>query len=501
MLSCRPTMAAHEQTGENGSPPASRWVLGIPVLAWSLMALPAFFVLPSGDDWSTSSPLFSLDWDSLRPSLFWRPFEPVVRWLTGLAGAMFYPGAQHVLVVAGHAITGWFAYQILREAKTSQRMAALATALFLTMPGAGAAVWSVDSAIQTWSTGCGLWSVLLLTRRRQMRWPVAWLAPALLSMLWKESGTAWAIAAPCLAALVGSWTQLPDWRRIAHALTLGIGLLTCYLAARSYLSHSVQIGVGTGRYSLSLSPLAIGRNFGMLATAALSPIDTVALLGNPRHLGLAVMTAASGLPLLALCFWVFVTTLGAARMVLAMASLLSIAGPHILLAHVSEMYAHPLMAGALLVLVPALGPAGIGRRALWAGAGCALFGTLLSDAHKLTEMIETGYSAREVGHGLAAEHPQAPFRLCAVPAVTFQASYSVFQMAPGPASGWGASARQAWGWSSRTAYLQRSSTAECQATNADLIVSFATDGKFSLMSSPKRQEAEATTHGGSPAPK
>jgi len=493
LMTSSPTSTGELGASSVSAPVFSPWSIRIPVLAWVLMSLPAFFVLPAGDDWRTSSPLFALEWNALRPNMLWRPFEPVVRRLIGFAATMVYPSALHALVIVGHAMTGFFVYRLLREARTTAWAAGIATALVLIFPGAGAAVWSVDSAVQTWSTGCGLWSVFLLATRRQHRWPLAWLAPAFLSMVWKESGTAWPIAAPCLVALIGSWTQPLEWRRTCRALTLGIGLLACYLLIRTSLAQTGGIGAAAGRYSLSLSPVVLGRNFGMLGAVALLPIDTLALLGSPRNLGLAATTAAAGIPLLLLCVWACIRTLGVARIFLATASLVVIAVPHLVLEHVSEMYAHPLIAGAALVFLPALCAFGIGRRVVTAGAACAFLGALLSDAHKLTAMIEAGHSASDVGIRIVAEHAQAPRIICAVPAVNFPAGYSVFQISPGPASGWGASAQQAWGWSPRTEYLRLKSIEECQAQHSDVTVLFAADGAFTFVSVARQRVSEQTT--------
>lgn len=464
--------------------PRSWWVVAIPILAWAVMSLPALLVQPSGDDWGTSSPLFTLHWGSLRPHLMWRPIEPVLRWLIGLAPGTLYPGASHIFVVAGHAMTGWFAYRLLREAKVSYWTAGLATAAAMILPGAGAAVWSVDSAIQTWSSGCGLWAVFLLMTSRRRRWPVAWLAPAALSMVWKESGTAWPVAGPLLAALLASWSQPVDWRRTGRSLILGLGLLACYLVLRTVLAQTSGLGADGGRYSLSLSPLVLGRNLGILGVAAFLPVDTVALLGEPRNLGLAVVTALLGVPMLVFCVlaWARLTT--GLRTLLATAVILVVAGPHLVLGHVSEMYAHPIIVAATLVFTPALCQFG-GRRWLLAAAVlCMFFGSLISDAHKLAVMIATGHGARQIGTAIAAEHPQPPRLMCAVQPATVKAGYSVFQMSPGLASGWGASALQAWGWPRQTGFVQAGSASDCQSKNADLTVVFATDNTFRLLKAP-----------------
>jgi hypothetical protein len=463
--------------------PRSWWVAAIPILAWALMSLPAFLVQPSGDDWSTSSPLYALQWGAVRPQIMWRPFEPLLRWLVGLAPGVLYPSAPHALAIAGHAMSGWFAYRLLREARVSSRSASLATAVALILPGAGAAAWSVDSAIQTWSSGCGLWAVFLLMTSRQRRWPAAWLAPAFLSMMWKESGTAWPVAAPLLAALLGSWTRPMDWRQTLRALGLGLGLLACYLVLRTTLAQASGLGAVAGRYSLSLSPLVLGKNLGQLGVVALLPVDTVALLGQPKNLGLAVVTALLGVPMLVLGASAWARLVTVPRAFLETAVMLLVAGPHLVLGHVSEMYAHPLILTATLVFTPALCQPSGRRSLLVAAVLCTFLGSLVSDVHKLAVMIATGHGAHHVGLAIAAEHPQPPRLMCAVQPATVQPGYSVFQMSAGLASGWGASALQAWGWPSQTGFVQANSALDCWSKGADLTVVFAPDSTFRLLNS------------------
>lgn len=450
----------------------SSWRTALPVLAWALMSLPAFYVRPAGDDWMTFAPLSGLSWSLLRPHVLWRPFEPIFRWLMGLWAAQLFPGSAHALVIAGHAFTGWWAYKILRETGVGSAVIAGSVGMMLLFPGSAAAVWSVDSAIQTWSTACALWSVLVLLRSQDRQWPVAWLAPLALAMLWKESAVGWTLGAPCMVGVLSKRTRPYLSRRLLRASLLGLALLGVYLVCRMVLGDAMPRIGAESRYTLAFSPATIARNLIQLFGVVTLPVDTLALLGRPRVPILVAVTAAMGAPMLLLTIWRWIRTQTFGCSLLGLASVICAALPHLIIPHVSEMYAHPVIAATVLLVAPLFDEIALARRHLLAPLACLFLGTVVSNGHKLHAMIASGEGGRAVGRRIADQYPVRARLVCSIPFWAAENGYSVFQIAPGPASGWGKAVLQEWGWPPDVDFVRMSTIEECRAVRADLVVKF-----------------------------
>jgi hypothetical protein len=395
-------------------------------------AAPAFWVLPSIDDWSTVRPYIDgLPDGALRPGTFFRPIEGLLR-----LGAGIFPEHSalwmHSWVVAGHVLSVLGLYQLL---KGFGPIGTVATCVFAGSSSVAAAVWSVDSAIQTWSTAVGLASVLLYRRNPKPLGP--WLFAAAISALWKESGLVWFLLAPLCATYL---LRQEHRRTLVPACLAGMGALCLYFIARLTLSFSLPV-FGGGRYSLHLDPSIWVKNAAQLCFTASTAVDTVALLGDPGRQNLGWTTVALSIPLLAWIGWYAFA--GSNRQFLRVPVLLLIAaGPHLVLGHVSEMYTHPVLAVLCLAVVPnaAANTSAIAlTRGRWALALYALASTI-STSHKAYEMITTGWRAKAVLLDLTRQWAPRPLpaSVCIVaPSPHGNSGYSVFQAAPPEASGFG----------------------------------------------------------------
>ena len=412
------------------------FVLGVILVA---VCVPAFFILPSIDDWNTSRPIFDFDIAMFSPRLFWRPFEELMRWAAGRNIAL-HRWIFHGIAVFGHVGGTLLLYRILCRVQVAAGPA-LAGAMFFTVsPAVAAGVWSVDSAIQTCSTCFGLASVWFLISKPGADGTVLGLGCAAVAALWKESGLAWFVAAPIFAAALTVHSSRP--RR--HLVRVGAGLCgaALYFAIREVLAAADGTGAEVGRYALQWHPLIWAKNAAMLLGVSCSTVDTVSLFGT-GNLWAAAISFAGGLPLL---LWAIGRGLGRFRTfgfwsgAVAVAALIA---PHIVLGHVSEMYAYPVTAGIVLWFVGVLRVGEHAERFARWSLGIAFVVCFAVSAHKWTEMYRTGQRAKSVAVQILQHYgsPEAvPKQVCTL--VTSEnrvAGYSVFYASPPSASNWGRS--------------------------------------------------------------
>jgi hypothetical protein len=431
---------------------AWRPIVLLPVLATVLMVAPAFRMLPVYDDWFMGGPILTFDWNLLRPQrIFWRPFEMLWRGLLALEPGL-HPHLSHALAACAHASCVLLVFALVRAMRLALPIAATTAAAFAIFPSVAAAVWSIDGVAQTMSSAFGLLGVFAFIKGSGGRRLPLWIACAALSVLWKESGIAWFLGVPLLGTLIQ--VQARD-RRIDLARLmqpLGIGLLgvVAYLALRALLATGQVLGEDEGRYSVQFNPATWLVNLSMLLAVTLSPLDTVSLFGDPRRIGAVVLTAALGLPLLMKVVLHLPHVYSLPVAVLAVASVLAVMGPHLLMGRVSEMHAHHVTAVVFLILAPAVAAAASQQKAILVGAGIAMLAAaLLTNLNKMNEMVLTGERAATVGFALVEAHGGAPppRYVCVIRVGAEQArGYSVFQASPGPAAAWSLAARGVWGY-------------------------------------------------------
>jgi len=452
-------------------------------MVWAAFSLPALWVLPALDDWRTAAPIADLSWDLLRPGLFWRPLDRLLRALLEHT-PWAHTHLLHLVVVAGHGLSGWQVYRLAAKAAapagTARNIATWATIIFLCTPAVGAAAWSLDSAVQTWSTALGLLAARVYLSSPASRPKTAgWILLCLASLLWKESGLAWLLVCPLLPAALG---QPSPCRRVLPGLLLGVAVLAGYLGLRLALGLPAPLLDAHSPYHLLVNPLVWLRNGTMLLGVAGSTVDTLLLLGPAPWLALAALSALAGLLLPGLLLlscrgW------SRGRRLAALLVLVMVMGPHLPLARVSEMYAHPLTA-ALAVLLAGAAPHIPTSRRRWLATALALFliAAVAVDAHKLLSMVRTGRGAARLGAQVAAAAGKiAPKKICAVvhPAAEGR-GYSVFQAAPAPASGWGLAARPHWGWSRPVGLIKVRAPDQCPPKHS-LLLEFSTPHDLQLV--------------------
>lgn len=462
--------------------PEVAWI----VLSWLLISLPSFWVYPSLDNWSSSRPMTNVSWDILMPRLFWRPLEMVNLALVG-ALPFLYPWYLHLLAALGHGASGLAVHQLARRAGAGPTAAACATSLFLVSPAVGAAVWNVHGVTQTWSTAFGLGSAWAYVTFRDGWAGASWIGLAALAALWKESGLAFFVAVPVLgelARLSGGRGEgnIPS-RRVVAGILMGLAGIGVYLLVRRALAPGASLGLPRGPYALQADPLLWGRNLLMLLGVSLTTIDTVALFGFPRRPMWALASLAAGLPLLGVLVVSMLRSWGLERWRLAALGVLAVSAVYLPMGHVSEKYAHPLVAVLAILLAGGAATAthGLPRRSLTGALALFLISAAAVDVHKLTEMIRTGRGAEAVAGRIAAQTVgEPPVRVCVVAVGRENARvYSIFQGEPGPASGWGLAVLPRWNWRFPRSVSRADKREDCSA-DRDALWTVSVDGEVRI---------------------
>lgn len=446
------------------------WVIG-----WTAILAPAFWIFPSGDDWGTAAPIVSGGWSGLRPTIFWRPLEYLFRRFLGTAPVLF-PALNYLLTVVGHGLSGLMVFKLLCRFSVGQRIALVAATIALVVPGTNAAAWSTDSSIQTISTAIGLYATWTLYRDSKYRhW--LWLVLVFIATLCKESAIGWFFAAPLLAHyLVALYSDKTSFSAKLLYKLLGMGLLAIlvYFGIRTALAVTpVQLGADAGRYSLTLNPLILTKNFARLIGASITSGSTLAAFALPRQLGILIVTALAGVPILILAArGVFGLRLRALQLAIIIGFL---AGPHLLLSHVSEMYAHPMIMVLVLTLTLILHASEIRPVLIKIAVIAFVLGSLVTWVHKFSAMYQSGERSRAVAEKLAAawEGSELPDKICTVePENDSYGHYSVFKRSPYAASGWGRSVYTIWGFDSKVEFVKSKSTEECRQHNPSATITF-----------------------------
>jgi hypothetical protein len=419
-----------------------------------LFGLPCLAIGPAGDDWFTAHPWLTFPWPYLVPQgAFWRPLEHVVYWLGGLVLA-WHIHVCHLAAIFGHVASVAVLCLLLEGMGVVRLVAFLAAGLVALHPATAAAVWSVDSNLQTWSTAFGLLACLLALRGQKWSWLVA----AIVASLWKESGTAWFVAVPMLRLTTETRRGIgPQKLRAGLRASRGwfaTGLLgaTVYFAARFALSGHLSLGAGGGRYAFGLDPLVWTNNAALLLGAVVVPADTVAILGRAHSLVAGLAPALLAVPFLAVVLRKLARSV-VGRAVwpwLAFLMLLAVTAPHIFIGHVSEMYAHPLV---LAITVPTCLLLAEQQRISARSASLLLVPLLLAflivDVSKYREMLATGRLGEVFARqNRAVAEPYRKSGVCFVPddRGDWGRGYSVFQLDTAPAAGWGKAMVLEWGW-------------------------------------------------------
>ena len=421
-------------------------------------------LLPFSDDWNyPTSPHCIFHWSDLLPAAaVWRPLDVLFGAFLGLAPSMF-PLANHIAVVFGHVLGGYFTYRILRRFFLLKKShASVSTAFFLFAAGTFTAVASVDSLNQVYSSTFGIiafYCFILFKECGKLRYYVLSVLLCTLAVLSKENGLLWSVVVPFLYAyawltslrmssLTGKRKELLD---TVKSVSLGLLFCAAYFAVRFALAGSAELGAEEGSYEITLCLSTIKRVLTLVA-GAFTFIDSIALFVTPRNDLLLGMTVLLSLPFL---LWLAASGCKALRnkdtclrLVIILLSALLMTLPNIVTT-VGEMHAYLLaFFGALLVGYFLKNDFYSEKKTLAVVFMTALLSTALVDAHKWSCLYTMGLKTRVVNDVIQKAYAgeKAPDNVLLVKVMDEKKGYSLFVQPVAFSSYYGYSARDLWNW-------------------------------------------------------
>jgi hypothetical protein len=250
-----------------------------------------------------------------------------------------------------------------------------------------------------------------------------------------------------------------------------------------FLAGNVSLGATEGRYAFYPNPLVWLKNAAMLLSVAIIPVDTVAMFGNGHKLARGLAPAFLALPFGTVALLTFWQKPRARPVCLFFGALmvLAVMAPHLLIGHVSEMYAHPItfalaVVGALLLATR--WPNRSTRLTQFAIASM-LVAFIFVDLQKYREMLATGRRSETFAQqNREFLSPARDRGVCFLPDdhQEWAGGYSVFQMDTAAAAGWGKAMVLEWGWGSYDAITVARNLEECPA--GALRLNLASDGSL-----------------------
>lgn len=255
-----------------------------------------------GDDWYyKTTPNVRFEFSQLLPdgTAFWRPLDVLFGALLGLCPNLF-PLLNHVLVAFGHVLGCVFLYFILKD-HFQMKALPIYGALLIFMFGSGnfAAVASVDSLNQVWSSTFGIAAFLFYIKRYNggsFLNLIMYYLFCILSLFTKESGIMWGFLIPVLCILpeICSFGDIFGKHKFVRYEIAFAVICVLYFAARIGLSR--QGAVADADYSVSLSVAGIFRGFAMMIAGSVVSVDTVALFVRPQDMALVSLTVILNIP-------------------------------------------------------------------------------------------------------------------------------------------------------------------------------------------------------------
>ena len=394
-----------------------------------------------------------------------------------------YNDLCHLVAIIGHIGSAYILNRLLALFTKNNDAVTFGTIYFCISPAVAASVWSIDSAVQTMSTLFGLAAIWSLVTVAPFKREIIASGCILVSVLWKESGISWFLAAPLLTIAINRKRIGEKTRSIKKTeiqwIIGGIVGIVLYLTIRSILSiNNGNIGLTEGRYSLHVSPLIWIKNAVMLLGVTITTIDTVSLFGD-KSIVIAALTFMGGAPLL----YITGKNISIRKNYNFLCALVTITvmGPHLFMGHVSEMYAHPILCSIILCIFVCLELPPYISLKYKIILGVGLMTCIVVSTHKYIEMYETGKRANTVAENILNTYKKTdriPDWVCTIyENKTEKKSYSVFRADYQKASAWGRSIWVSTNWKRPLHFEEALKIEEC-SNRANAFWRVKRDGKF-----------------------
>ena len=142
------------------------WSIIFVCLLCPILLYAAFLVLPTHDDWaSTTTPDFTPFFTKehfLFYGYHWRPFDTWIGYIAGRNPRLLYPAFNHCLVVLGHTLCTLLLYRLLNMLGFRKFSVNITTFFFFITPATMATVLAVDSQNQVFSLIWGMVAMMCL---------------------------------------------------------------------------------------------------------------------------------------------------------------------------------------------------------------------------------------------------------------------------------------------------------------------------------------------------
>ncbi len=415
--------------------------LSLPVILFLLIQ-----ILPTFDDWTyITAPYFGdffsperlLPWNG-----YWRPFDALIGSILGLNPHLF-PALNHSLILLAHAVSTCLVYRL-----SGKKI--LPAAFFFLSPAMLGTVLDIDSVNQAYATCWGLLSLLFYQRGKKWQWILC----VMIATFCKENGIMYTFI-----PFLFKWLQngLGGGRWGGGSVWLVLAFLTLYGAARILLTspeNQIQDAY------LTATPLDHLKDVVQYVLFTWLPMDYEAAVFPPtRFLPLAALTFLLPLPFLLL----LAKGLWSARRDRTLWALIAAyflaAAPH-LLTLVSMMHIYAGLPFAALIV-------GRLQSRHFRVLPIILFfaASLVTDAHHYHAAYESGLMGKDMAEQVLSQTKTKSERVFVVTIDRGEQKYSIFNVIPSDAFGWGLAARHYSGYT--VASELRDTTIAAPATPAE----------------------------------
>ena len=424
--------------------------LSLPVILLGLIQ-----ILPTFDDWTyITTPYFGdlfaadrmLPWNG-----YWRPFDALIGSILGLNYNLF-PALNHSLILLAHALSTCLVYKL-----SGKKI--LPAAFFFLSPAMLGTVLDIDSVNQAYATCWGLLSLLFYRQGKKLQWILC----VMIATFCKENGIMYTFI-PFLFSFLPLWRSSCSGKHLCELsgrgsrwVGGGLAFLTLYGTARILLTspdNQIQDVYLTTTLLDHLKDIVQYLVFTWL------PMDYKAVFFPPtRCLPLALVTFLMSLPflfLLAKGLWI--SRRDKILWALIAAYFLA-AAPH-LLTLVSMMHIYAGLPFAALII-------GRLQSRYFRVLPIILFfaASLVTDVHHYHAAYQSGLMGKEMAEQVLSQTKTKSERVFVVTIDRGELKYSIFNVIPSDAFGWGLAARHYSGYT--VASELRDTTIAAPATPAE----------------------------------
>ena len=300
------------------------WSIVIIVVLLPLLLYAAIPILPTHDDWaSTTRPDFNPFFIKERFLFYgyhWRPFDTMIGYIAGRNSQALYPAFNHICVVLGHGLCSLLVYRLLHVLGFNRLACNLTTVFVFIIPATMATVLAVDSQNQVYALVWGIIAFLYFIRNKSSK--LVWIILIFIATLSKENGLMWALICPIMAY----GFDFIDIRTLKKDLLIGVGIMVIYALAIILLPKSIII-----HPEYVPEEMKIVKNIVKFLFSTFITVDYVYLLHEPsRNLLLAGVSLLLAAPFMYLVFIRKAPLFCHKKMICTIICLFIAVGPHLI---------------------------------------------------------------------------------------------------------------------------------------------------------------------------